>query len=225
MSTPTLTIPTITSFNLYSFHAQHFPHSTAPSRFFITSTEQIPSTTNQPIDTTQNDNLEYDEEYEEDLGTYPDGTARTLTNEQIAMFRHSEIQTLLRERRRAREAAESDGEYTPVPVSSTNGDESTSAAPSTRRDVEVAQTSSPGEGPPSVTPEIVLDNPQAKRKTHRGKKQKKKNRDRQWVQQNNAAQKRKWDEYIDDEDGSTHTHRRRARELDEQMDESVELAY
>jgi hypothetical protein len=35
------------------------------------------------------------------LGYYADGVKRTLTDEQIAMFRHSEIQTLLRERRRA----------------------------------------------------------------------------------------------------------------------------
>lgn len=44
----------------------------------------------------------------------------------------------------------------------------------------------------------------------------------------NANQKRKWDEYIDDADGANaeaHTHRRRARELDEQRDENVELAY
>ena len=38
--------------------------------------------------------------YEDDdgLGYYPDGVKRTLTDEQIAMFRHSEIYALLRER-------------------------------------------------------------------------------------------------------------------------------
>lgn len=35
-----------------------------------------------------------------DLGYYEDGVRRTLTDEQIAMFRHSEIQRLLAERRR-----------------------------------------------------------------------------------------------------------------------------
>jgi len=43
-----------------------------------------------------------------------------------------------------------------------------------------------------------------------------------------ANQKRKWDEYIDDDDGANaeaHTHRRRARELDEQRVENIELAY
>ena len=42
-----------------------------------------------------------DEPYDEDddgLGYYPDGVKRTLTDEQIAIFRHSEIHALLRER-------------------------------------------------------------------------------------------------------------------------------
>ncbi|KAG0651394.1 hypothetical protein D0Z07_1996 [Hyphodiscus hymeniophilus] len=50
-----------------------------------------------------------DEEYAEDveddgLGYYEDGAKRTLTNEQIAIFRHSEIEALLRDRRHAKEA-------------------------------------------------------------------------------------------------------------------------
>jgi len=48
---------------------------------------------------------EYYEESEDDgLGYYNDGVKRTLTDEQIAIFRHSEIQALLRERRHAEEA-------------------------------------------------------------------------------------------------------------------------
>ncbi|KAK0367193.1 hypothetical protein LTR59_006831 [Friedmanniomyces endolithicus] len=43
---------------------------------------------------------------EEGLGYYADGTRRTLTDEQIAMFRHSEIEHLLRERRLVREEEE-----------------------------------------------------------------------------------------------------------------------
>lgn len=55
---------------------------------------------------------EYTEDAEEDdgLGYYEDGVKRTLTDAQIAIFRHSEIQTLLRERRHAAEAsAEAEG--------------------------------------------------------------------------------------------------------------------
>ena len=49
---------------------------------------------------------EYDNYEEEDdgLGYYPDGVKRTLTDEQIALFRHTEIQTIIRERLRKREA-------------------------------------------------------------------------------------------------------------------------
>lgn len=45
------------------------------------------------------------------LGYYVDGVKRTLTDEQIDMFRHSEIQSLIREQlRRAEEAEEDTGE-------------------------------------------------------------------------------------------------------------------
>lgn len=55
-----------------------------PSQFFIRSEPEV----------------EY-EEYEEDddgLGYYSDGVKRTLTDDQIAMFRHSEIQAMIKER-------------------------------------------------------------------------------------------------------------------------------
>jgi hypothetical protein len=53
---------------------------------------------------------EYTEEAEDDdgLGYYDDGVKRTLTDAQIAIFRHSEIQALLRERRHAAEAKNQD---------------------------------------------------------------------------------------------------------------------
>lgn len=44
------------------------------------------------------------EEEGNSLGYYDDGVKRTLTDEQIAMFRHTEIETLLREKRRSDEA-------------------------------------------------------------------------------------------------------------------------
>ncbi len=46
---------------------------------------------------------EYEEAEDDALGYYPDGTQRTLTAEQISMFRHSEIQGILKERRRMNE--------------------------------------------------------------------------------------------------------------------------
>lgn len=47
------------------------------------------------------DEEEYYEEEDDGLGYYPDGVKRTLTDEQIAIFRHSEIEAL----RRARESS------------------------------------------------------------------------------------------------------------------------
>ncbi|OBT69905.1 hypothetical protein VE03_00595 [Pseudogymnoascus sp. 23342-1-I1] len=44
------------------------------------------------------------EEESDNLGYYEDGVKRTLTDEQIAMFHHTEIETLLREKRRSDEA-------------------------------------------------------------------------------------------------------------------------
>jgi hypothetical protein len=86
---------------LASFHASHFS-SISTSHFsehFLGPVEEV-----------------YAEEEDDGLGYYADGVKRTLTDEQIAIFRHSEIQTLLRERRHAREAKEHEDSqqvYTP----------------------------------------------------------------------------------------------------------------
>ena len=45
---------------------------------------------------------------EGDLGYYPDGNKRTLTDDQIAMFRHSEIYSILRERQIRKENKDAD---------------------------------------------------------------------------------------------------------------------
>ncbi|KAI8965439.1 hypothetical protein F5Y11DRAFT_344599 [Daldinia sp. FL1419] len=65
---------------------------------------------------------EYDEEEEEDgLGYYADGVKRTLTDEQIAIFRHSEIEAL----RRAKARAAKIGDEPIVPLEVVDGDGST----------------------------------------------------------------------------------------------------
>ena len=43
----------------------------------------------------------------DELGYYPDGVKRTLTDEQVAIFRHSEIEALLRAQRYAQESKDS----------------------------------------------------------------------------------------------------------------------
>ena len=58
---------------------------------------------------------EYTEEAEDDgLGYYEDGVKRTLTDEQIAIFRHSEIEAFLRDRRHAQEAKEDESVSPPA---------------------------------------------------------------------------------------------------------------
>ncbi|EAW15191.1 DUF3807 domain-containing protein [Aspergillus clavatus NRRL 1] len=86
---PDSQLPIVTFEDLQAFQAKHFPTSTQVTSFDHNH--------NQTVD---------DEYYEEDdgLGYYPDGVKRTLTDEQIEIFRHSEIHTLLRERELREEA-------------------------------------------------------------------------------------------------------------------------
>ncbi len=88
-----------------SFHAAHFSS---------TSVEHFALHFLGPAEDEETNYEEGNEEVQDDgLGYYEDGVKRTLTDEQIAMFRHSEIQTLLRERRRTREAKEEDEPESP----------------------------------------------------------------------------------------------------------------
>ncbi|KAJ9625088.1 hypothetical protein H2203_005042 [Taxawa tesnikishii (nom. ined.)] len=147
--TESFTVPSVTEQDLYAFHASHFAQAPLPSRFFVSPEGP-------------------EDFYEEDdgLGYYPDGAKRTLTDEQIAMFRHSETQTLLRERRQRRERAES-GEH------------------------EAFEGTDPTDG------------------------------------RSPSDGKRKWEQFIEISDSNPDmlTHRRLARELDEQQTEAVDLAY
>lgn len=92
-----LHVPTITENDLRAFHSKHLGGCPIPTTFFLGYGEIAGSNAES-----------YDED--DDLGWYDDGVKRTLTDEQIAMFRHSEIQALLAERRHQREAEEEGGE-------------------------------------------------------------------------------------------------------------------
>lgn len=77
--------------DLRSFHAQHFPHAACLNRFFY----------NVPGELDAVDETKY----------YPDGTECTLDESQIAIFRHSEIQALLKKRRLAAELEAEAGDH------------------------------------------------------------------------------------------------------------------
>ncbi|KAK7743552.1 hypothetical protein SLS53_004086 [Cytospora paraplurivora] len=98
-----LQVPEITEADLFSFHQAHFGQ--AALSIFVTDFLK-PSKAQQQIESPpQGDDITYYEEgYDDDddgLGYYPDGVKRTLTDEQIAMFRHSEIQALRKSQEKA----------------------------------------------------------------------------------------------------------------------------
>ncbi|KAF2622694.1 hypothetical protein BU25DRAFT_425415 [Macroventuria anomochaeta] len=84
-----LQLPTVTVDDLRDFHAKHLPHAPEPEHIFHGVENELAE--------------ECYEEEEGGLGYYEDGTPRTLTDEQIAMFRHSEIQAIIRKRRQQRD--------------------------------------------------------------------------------------------------------------------------
>ncbi|KAI4200052.1 MAG: hypothetical protein LQ350_004190 [Teloschistes chrysophthalmus] len=94
---PGLRIPTVTLADLQDFHDRHFgviTRSVVPAQDAKWDVEESGQ----------------GQEQEADLGYYPDGVKRTLTDEQIAMFRHSEISRLLRQRQLQKENAMVDEE-------------------------------------------------------------------------------------------------------------------
>jgi hypothetical protein len=84
--------PLILQDDLRAFHATHFPNAPAPAHI-LHGVDQAPAE-------------ELYEEEDDGLGYYSDGTKRTLTDEQIAIFRNSEIQRILRARRLRRESGD-----------------------------------------------------------------------------------------------------------------------
>jgi hypothetical protein len=121
------------------------------------------------------------------LGYYSDDVKRTLTDDQIAMFRHSEIQVLLRERRRRRENSEDETSYdTPSGSIQPVGD---------------------------ISPPVTADDTVRQRSASTSGSQ--------------GLGKRKWQRFIESSETNPEhlTHRRIARELDEQKASAIDLAY
>jgi len=81
---------------LKRFHALHFPKQAIPNL------DGIPRKPSQEEDSYKDPCRDQ----ADGLGCYEDGVKRTLTEEQVQMFRHSEIQRLLNERRAARDKEE-----------------------------------------------------------------------------------------------------------------------
>ncbi|KIW83578.1 hypothetical protein Z517_02823 [Fonsecaea pedrosoi CBS 271.37] len=103
---------------LRAFHATHF--ATQPVPDLMTYPLNAPGQTEPSHDAAIDD----DNHDEGSLGYYDDGVKRTLTDSQIKMFRHSEIQRLLSERRVARAKEEAKAKSKECNNSSSNGRES-----------------------------------------------------------------------------------------------------
>lgn len=99
-NTTTNVTPPVLSSNdverLRNFHASHFVNAPIPD---IKADDPSPA-----------QSASHAVDAEESLGYYDDGVRRTLTDDQIRMFRHSEIQRLLLERQQKHEAAEKEAE-------------------------------------------------------------------------------------------------------------------
>ncbi|KAK3301075.1 uncharacterized protein B0H64DRAFT_30210 [Chaetomium fimeti] len=98
MAGTSLKVPQISQAEMTAFHEAHFSElATDHFQAHFLRPDHPPAE-----ETTYNaaDDEEYYEEYygeeEDGLGYYPDGVKRTLTDEQIAIFRHSEIEALRR---------------------------------------------------------------------------------------------------------------------------------
>ncbi|KAM0242887.1 hypothetical protein ACHAP5_007140 [Fusarium lateritium] len=85
-------IPNVSPDDLVAFHEAHFSQAALASfrSDFIDSPSQ---------DHAQHDTVDYSWEEEDDgSGYYPDGVKRTLTDEQIEIFRHSELEALRKQK-------------------------------------------------------------------------------------------------------------------------------
>ncbi|KAI0454897.1 hypothetical protein F5B21DRAFT_503922 [Xylaria acuta] len=93
-ASPSFEAPEVSQADIEAFHATHFSNDAIglfQSQFLRPDVE--------PVDAAGY--YDYEEEEDDGLGYYPDGVKRTLTDEQIAIFRHSELEALRRAERRA----------------------------------------------------------------------------------------------------------------------------
>jgi hypothetical protein len=164
-----------------AFHAAHF--SSAVTNHF---SEQFLG----PVDE------EYYEEEDDGLGYYDDGVKRTLTDEQIAIFRHSEIEALRRERRHAEEAKEDGESPVSVPVFAKEEGEIDSE---TFVDVVIDEVAIPPAAPSALTltpaPAIKSTHANEQRRSNKKAKKAQQAREKGWFKQNIKPdlRKRTWD--------------------------------
>jgi hypothetical protein len=193
--------------DLRDFHAKHFPHATTPDHV-------LHGVESEPVE-------DYYEE-EAGLGFYADGTPRTLTDEQIAMFRHSEIQTIIRKRRQLRDNGHEseEGEVEESVVSDSAMIESP-ASLSTSTTIPDAERVISGRVEKLKSQQWTTSSPRTKAKNKRNRdKYKAKKRDERFKRE--QARKNEHDE---DEESDEWDPWHQAKGPDVQKDETVDLDY
>lgn len=192
----TLHIPTVTEEDLRAFHLSHFAGSALPATLITEAEHQA-----------------FPEDEDDGLGYYADGVKRTLTDEQIAMFRHSEIETLLRERRLRLEAeaeTEEEGEIDEEGVREASPQMSSTTASTTIPLASVRSEKAPLPSKPTPKePVLKKQTPREARKAKHAKLQRQ-------MQQRQERQQQSPDDF---------TPNRTAREQDEVKQDDVELDY
>lgn len=164
-------------------------------------------------------------ELDDELGYYDDGVKRTLTDEQIAVFRRKELWQMKHEQeeeqKATRETAANQNGGRPAravsPVSDVSSLEDELLAYASVKPLEPGSNEYKQRQASQSGRSEVASNPAASWK----------GRPLQESIPYDQRNKRKWEGYINDEDpleGSL-THRRVAREMDNQRDESIEMDY
>ncbi|GAB1727594.1 hypothetical protein NU195Hw_g4669t1 [Hortaea werneckii] len=205
--------PVVTEDDLLAFQSTHFGDDTKPDNWFVDAETAF--------------NVQPTWAEDEDLGSYADGAKRTLTDEQIEMFRHSEIEQLLRERRlleeeedyqnRASRGTRGEVERSPSSASgrsSLEGDLCDLAKPAARSATRPSPIRKPSQSSRSESSKST-GNPGTWK------------RQRKQEVPYDQRHKRRWEDFIEDNDpieGSM-TFRRNVRELDDRQEEPVIMDY
>ena len=210
---------------MHAFHAKHFASAPQPSILLNGTEAAAPGERYEEKEPAVSEEF-YEEG--EDLGYYPDGAERTLTDEQIAMFRHSEIQRIIRERRRRRD----DGEPIEQLTAGTSGHSHASAQADDNPDAPVDgdTQAKPAAGDVSRASQSggveKPSNPQWATSSARTKARNKRNRNKYKAKKRDARLKKEqaWKDK-DDEESDEWDPWHQAKGPDVQQDDTVDLDY
>jgi hypothetical protein len=198
--------------DLLAFQLSHFGDDTQPETWFVEAEVAL----------SYKPECDGEEEEDDELGFYYDGVKRTLTDEQIDMFRHSEMQQLIREGALAREEQESieDAENPPK-----NDHTERALSPASSIEEELLDIPAPTLTVPPT--KKIERQPSPSNRSDSTSTSATRQRQREKEVPYDQRKKRKWEGFIEDIDPEhgSRTHRRIVRELDEQRNVDVELDY